>query len=76
MVKGIQFGDVFTGVVLEVKEESAIVKFKGRSKPIEARILADLKAGDEIKIMVKGWFNGELVLKVIEDSDQNIDFKA
>ncbi len=76
MVKGIQFGDILKGVVLEIKEDNAIIKLKDESRPIEARVLADLEVGDEITVKVKGWFNGELVLKVIKDNNQGINFKA
>ena len=76
MAKGVQFGDVLKGIVLEMKEDNAVIKLENKARPIEARVLADLEVGDKITVKVKGWFNGELVLKVIEDNNQGINFKA
>mgnify|MGYP006294465995 CR=1 FL=1 len=73
-------GEVLTGEVLEVKEkgQTAVIKFGKR--PIEARVLADLKTGEQVKVRVKGWHNGKLLLRVLKKkgdlSGGSIDVKA
>ena len=75
----IKAGDVLTGEILEVKEKTAVIKFGKR--PIEAQVLADLETGEQVKVKVKGWYNGKLVLRVLKrkdnlSSDGSIDIKA
>ena len=70
-------GDVLSGIVLEVKEKTAVIKFE--TKTIEARVIADLETGEKIKVRVKGWYNGKLLLKVLgknPSSSNSIDLKA
>ena len=71
-------GDILEGVVLEVKEESAVIKFGQRA--IEAQVLTDLKVGEEINVQVKGWYNEKLLLRVLnkeaKSSAASIDIKA
>ena len=71
-------GDILEGVVLEVKEESAVIKFGQRA--IEAQVLTDLKVGEEINVQVKGWYNEKLLLRVLNKEDKSsaasIDIKA
>lgn len=69
-------GDILEGEVLEVKNKTAVIKFGQR--PIEARVLADLETGDQVKVKVRGWYEGELLLKVLEEEDNPggvVDFK-
>ncbi|MGM0502543.1 MAG: hypothetical protein ACQERJ_08415 [Bacillota bacterium] len=74
----IKIGDILTGIVLEDKEDTAVIKFGLR--PIEAEVQADLETGEKVKVQVKGWHNGKLLLKVLKRKDQanssSIDFKA
>ncbi len=73
-------GEVLTGEVLEVKkkQQTAVIKFDKR--PIEARVLADLETGDQVKVRVKGWYNGQLLLRVLKKkgdlSGGSLDVKA
>lgn len=60
-------GDVLEGIVLEVKEETAVIKFGQRA--IEAKVLVDLETGEKVRVKVKGFYNGELVLKVLQRKD-------
>ncbi|GAB6098920.1 hypothetical protein JCM16358_07990 [Halanaerocella petrolearia] len=63
----VQAGDVLEGVVLEVKEKTAVIKFGKRA--IEARVLVDLEVGEEVKVKVKGFYQGQLVLRVLKRED-------
>ncbi|MCK8816551.1 hypothetical protein MWH28_04105 [Natroniella sulfidigena] len=56
-------GNKLKGVVLELKEESVIIKFDQRA--IEAQKMADLKVGQKVTVEVKGWYQGKLVLKLL-----------
>ncbi|MBM7555324.1 hypothetical protein [Halanaerobacter jeridensis] len=71
-------GDVLTGIVLEAKEETAVIKFGPRA--IEAQVLADLETGEEVKVKVQGWHEGKLLLKVLNRkgkvSSGSIDIKV
>lgn len=60
-------GDVLEGIVLEVKEETAVIKFGQRA--IEAKVLVNLETGEKVRVKVKGFYNGELVLKVLQRKD-------
>ncbi len=60
-------GDIIEGVVLEVKEDSVVIKFGLTA--IEAEARADLKAGQEVRVRVKGWYQGKLLLKVLGDEE-------
>ncbi|GAB6137675.1 hypothetical protein [Halanaerobaculum tunisiense] len=60
-------GDVLEGIVLEVKEETAVIKFGQRA--IEAKVLVDLETGEKVRVKVKGFYNGQLVLKVLQRKD-------
>ena len=57
------------GIVLEVKEKSAVINFG--KKAIEARVLTDLKEGEVIKVKIKGWHKGKLLLKVLSKDSSN-----
>ena len=74
----VKAGDVLTGVVLETKEETAVIKFGPRA--IEAKVLADLETGEKVKVEVQGWHKGKLLLKVLNRkgkiSSSAIDIKV
>ena len=74
----VKTGDVLTGIVLEAKEDTAVIKFGPRA--IEAQVLTDLKTGEKVKVRVKGWKNGKLLLKVLKRKDNisnsSIDIKV
>ncbi|AGB40608.1 hypothetical protein Halha_0635 [Halobacteroides halobius DSM 5150] len=72
----VEAGDVLEGIVLEVKEKTAVIKFG--NKAIEAKVLVDLKVGERVKVKVKGFYNGQLVLKVLKRKDDSglIDFRV
>lgn len=74
----VKAGDELTGVVLEVKEKTAVIKFGPRA--IEAQVLADLETGEKVKVKVKGWYEGKLLLKVLNRkgkvSPGSIDIKV
>lgn len=74
----VKAGDVLTGIVLEAKGETAVIKFGPRA--IEARVLADLETGEEVKVKVKGWHKDKLLLKVLNRkgkvSPGSIDIKV
>jgi hypothetical protein len=71
-------GDVLTGIVLEAKEETAVIKFGPRA--IEAEVQTDLETGEQVKVRVKGWHRGKLLLKVLNKQDKlaasSIDVKV
>ncbi|WP_245684753.1 hypothetical protein [Orenia metallireducens] len=60
-------GDIIEGTVLEVKVESVVIKFDRRT--IEAKCKAELQEGEKIKVKIKGWYNGKLLLKVLNKND-------
>ncbi|PRX26652.1 hypothetical protein BX659_11916 [Orenia metallireducens] len=60
-------GDIIEGTVLEVKAESVVIKFGRRA--IEASCKAELEEGEKIKVKIKGWYNGKLLLKVLNKND-------
>mgnify|MGYP006275522605 CR=1 FL=1 len=64
----IKVGDILTGIVLESKGKTAVIKFGPRA--IEAQVLTDLETGEEVKVKVHGWHNGKLVLKVLKRKDK------
>ncbi|WP_408954569.1 hypothetical protein [Natroniella sp. ANB-PHB2] len=71
-------GNKLEGVVLELKEDSAVIKFD--QKAIEAQILADLKVGQKITVEVKGWYQGRVILKILSTDNKlsatKIDIKV
>ncbi|MCK8827120.1 hypothetical protein MWH25_05080 [Natroniella acetigena] len=71
-------GTKLEGVVLELKEDSAVIKFD--QKAIEAQIMTDLKVGQRITVEVKGWYQGRVILKILGTDDKlsatKIDIKA
>lgn len=56
-------GDILTGIVLEVKEETAVINFGNYA--LEARVLAELKQGEKVKVQVKGKYKNTVILKVL-----------
>ncbi|WP_027339980.1 hypothetical protein [Halonatronum saccharophilum] len=72
----IKEGDTLVGTVLEVKRDSAIVKFSNRA--IEVKLMTDLKEGEKIKVRVKGWYKGKLLFKLLgeEENLNTIDVKV
>jgi ribosomal protein S1 len=64
----IKAGDVLEGIVLEIKEKTAVIKFGHR--PIEVKVLSkavdNLIRGETVKVKVKGWYEGKLLLRVLD----------
>ncbi|SJZ63696.1 hypothetical protein [Selenihalanaerobacter shriftii] len=57
-------GDVLTGIVLEVKEKTAVINFGNYA--LEAKVLTDLEVEEKVRVEVKGTYKNTVVLKVLD----------
>lgn len=73
-------GDILSGMVLEVKEKTAVINFGHYA--LEARVLTELEVGEKVKVQVKGKYKNTVVLKVLnrnydgEIGDNSIDVRV
>ncbi|MBM7623537.1 hypothetical protein [Sporohalobacter salinus] len=59
-------GDILNGIVLEVKEKTAVINFGHYA--LEARVLAELEVGEKVRVQVKGRYKNTVILKVLNRS--------
>jgi ribosomal protein S1 len=76
----IETGDILTGTVLEIKEETAVINFDGYA--LEARVLTELEVNERVRVQVKGKYKKTIILKVLKHNydgdigDNSIDVKV